>query len=337
MLNYNYGTYRWFRSFEEPRAAKLQPPVATIGTEKQKILNARMKIVLVAWLLAAAWWHLPAQPAGVNQTAAYDAYDSLGLWHNAVLARAEDQGLLYDAALGERAFATQLLALTYGPQAVALQPFTDAYDAVYDALPTPRERRRIGLYNALALDGTAIRYLEQLYALPDSLSYDQTLHALQTLRASVRQDAALPLAQKHLLQAVLAVTYHSARHWHAKDLKELSAKPHQKQPLYKPDSLRKVRWRKLMRADGYGVLKGTLFGLFFFGTAAWVWPRNFTLSVAGGLGIQLFFPIFESARYARRLRLGMLRLEDQPYDPPFHFKEAPPGKESPGVRLPPPQ
>lgn len=259
-----------------------------------------------------------------------DAYDSLGLLHNAVLERAERTGILSAPALTERAFAENVWMLAFDGNATAgrfdVPPFFDRYEA----LPTGLEHRRAEVYNALALAPDAISILEQFYHLPDSLPFGQTMAAIRQLRQQARTATQIPALQKSLVQAVLAISYHSARHWHSSDLRLL-----QKQPLYKPDSLRQVRWRKLMMVDGYGALKGTLFGLFFFGSTAFVWPRNFVLSFVGGGAILAFFPIFESARYARRLRLGMLRLEDNPFDPPYNFKETPPAKEGESGRIAP--
>lgn len=218
----------------------------------------------------------------------------LGLGHNRILQQAHQAGWLLTPQSDEQLHNHTLAIVTQQaqlPDALLLGHFSQQY-----AHLGPQQ-----LHTQLQLSAPCTYLLNQLWHMPEQ----QNMPDVQALIAQLGTAAQrLNPAEAQLVLRTCEVAAASANYWMGYIAPDDSTKP---------VNTRKLRWQRLMKADAFGMLKGALFGLFFFGANGIFFNLGLNMGIAGGTGIFLFFTAFESIRYANRLKAGKVKLEDDPW------------------------
>lgn len=254
--------------------------------------------VRVVFAIVCGWALLAAPTLGQTLMPGPEA---LGKAHNAALAATEAWAHIQP----EDVRALHRLARHLTPDATqAAQLVADYHQATVLA-------HQLGIQGILEMGRTTSRdrqLVQRFFALPDTLS-DVAWHTAMT-HLTAEADATpshTPLA-RHLL----AVARHSTTYWDDTRL-VLPADSPRVRIRFQGDSLRKVYRRRIAKADAAGVMKGFVFGTvqFAIGTLFLDIPYG-DAGILGGI-TTLGFSVFDSFDYARKLKRGQVRIEDDPW------------------------
>jgi len=267
---------------------------------------------LLVWICTGAWGLSSACMAIAQQPNPNQAAYGIGRLHNRTCAELMHQlGPAYDfdSNLG---FAHTVRHLSPAsptlPYAYALIP------ALYGTVPQADVlTNRQPMYEALQLSVPAVGYLEALFTLPDHLTYPQAKAQIAALQAQAAADPTLEPQARQLVLMTYEVAAGSATLWHNHfergEGADILIGSHIATDTTKPDSVRRVPFVKLFKADGFGLLKGILSGLVIY-----VLGNLFKLPevpfIIGGSVVAVAWPVFDSLWFSSRYRKGLIKEEN---------------------------
>lgn len=183
------------------------------------------------------------------------------------------------------------------------------YEARLATLAAQNEADRAWVFAQLSLSATGAALAETL------LATDTVLEAPQAWEAQLTHAALTPY-ERSVLQTATALLLDSERQWASYEA-QLAPPP---DTTLDPDAYRKLRRRRIAKADAFGLFKGLVAGAWWYGGDNLLWEVNDALAVQGALGVIAVLPVIESFRYARKLR----KVPEKVFDDPWWGPNLPP-------------